>query len=178
MVEEFDSSIRGKWWRPNLRKERKIGKVQGLVCRSQLAILAGHFNWKEQTPVLLRFCITLLKMQIPGRQLLIDLAWFKGTISPFADKGWTCLSRTIQIGSKAEHQGKIRMFLQQERDACWAGKNKIPWDVWVAQWLSICLLLRAWSWSSRIESHNGLLAWSLLLPLLVSVSLCLSWINK
>ena len=124
MVEEFDSSIRGKWWRPNLRKERKIGKVQGLVCRSQLAILAGHFNWKEQTPVLLRFCITLLKMQIPGRQLLIDLAWFKGTISPFADKGWTCLSRTIQIGSKAEHQGKIRMFLQQERDACWAGKKQ------------------------------------------------------
>ena len=52
--------------------------------------------------------------------------------------------------------------------------------MWVAQWLSLCLQPRAWSWSPRIESHVGLLAWSLLLPLLVSLllSLCLLRINK
>ena len=50
----------------------------------------------------------------------------------------------------------------------------------VAQQLSICLRPRAWSWRPRIESHIGLPAWSLLLPLPVSLplSLSVSWINK
>ena len=53
------------------------------------------------------------------------------------------------------------------------------WDAWVAQWLGVCLWLRAWSWSPRIESHIRLPVKSLLLPLPVSLlSLCLSWINK
>ena len=42
-------------------------------------------------------------------------------------------------------------------------------DAWVAQRLSICLWLRAWSWGPGIESHIGLPAWSLLLPLPVSL---------
>ena len=50
----------------------------------------------------------------------------------------------------------------------------------VAQWLSICLGLRLWSWGPGIESCIGLSAWSLLLLLPVSLpfSVCLSWINK
>ena len=55
-------------------------------------------------------------------------------------------------------------------------------DPWVAQRFSACLLPRAWSWSPGIQSHIGLPAWSLLLPLPVSLpvslSLCLPWINK
>ena len=54
------------------------------------------------------------------------------------------------------------------------------WDAWVAQPFSSCLLPREWSCSPGIESHVGLPAWSLLLPLPVSLplSVCLSWINK
>ena len=44
-------------------------------------------------------------------------------------------------------------------------------DTWVAQWLNICLQLRVSSWSSRIESHIGIPAGSLLLPLPMSLSL-------
>ena len=44
---------------------------------------------------------------------------------------------------------------------------------WVAQWLSVCLWLRAGS-GPRIESHIGLPAWVLLLPLPVSLPLCVS----
>ena len=53
-------------------------------------------------------------------------------------------------------------------------------DAWVAQWLSICLQLRVWSWGPGMELHIGLPTGSLLLPLPVSLplSLCLSWINK
>ena len=51
-------------------------------------------------------------------------------------------------------------------------------DAWVAQWLTACLWPRAWSWGPRTESHIGLPAWSLLLPLPVSLplppSLCVS----
>lgn len=53
-------------------------------------------------------------MQIPGRQLLIDLAWFKGTTYPSAGESWVCLPRLIQIRSKAEHQSKIRMLLPEQ----------------------------------------------------------------
>ena len=54
------------------------------------------------------------------------------------------------------------------------------WDHWVAQRLIVCLQLRAWSWSSEMESHIGLFAWSLLLslPMSLPLSLCLSWINN
>ena len=48
---------------------------------------------------------------------------------------------------------------------------------WVAQWLSGCLGLKAWSQSPRIESHIGVPAWSLLLSLPVSLPFSLSWIN-
>ena len=53
-------------------------------------------------------------------------------------------------------------------------------DAWVAEQLSICLWLRLWSQGPRIKFCIGLPAWSLLLPLHVSLPLflCLSWINK
>ena len=47
-------------------------------------------------------------------------------------------------------------------------------DAWVAQQLSICLRFSAWSWGLRIESHIGVPAWSLLLPLPVPLHLSLS----
>ena len=49
-------------------------------------------------------------------------------------------------------------------------------DPWVAQRFSACLWPRVWSWSPGIESSIRLPAWSLLLPLPVSLplSLCLS----
>ena len=46
----------------------------------------------------------------------------------------------------------------------------------MAQRLSVCLQLRAWSWDPGMESHIGLPLRSLLLSL--PVALCLSWINK
>ena len=51
---------------------------------------------------------------------------------------------------------------------------------WVAQWLSVCLWLRAWSWGPGIEPPVGLPAGSLLHPLPVSLplSVCFSCINK
>ena len=53
-------------------------------------------------------------------------------------------------------------------------------DAWVAQRLSSCLRLRSWPRGPGIESHIGLPAGSLLLPLPMSLPLssCLSWINK
>ena len=65
-------------------------------------------------------------------------------------------------------------------------------DAWVAQWLSVCLWPRVWSWSPRIESHIGLPTWSLPLSLptgslqgaclslclCLCLSLCLSSINE
>ena len=47
-------------------------------------------------------------------------------------------------------------------------------NAWVAQWLSICLWLWAWSQGPRIESPIG----SLLLPLPMSLSLSVSLMNK
>ena len=47
-------------------------------------------------------------------------------------------------------------------------------DAWVVQWLSVCLRLRVLSWSPEIESHIGLLAGSLLLPLPMSLPFYLS----
>ena len=56
------------------------------------------------------------------------------------------------------------------------------WNAWVAQWLSVCLWLRAWSQGPGIESHIRLPTWSLLLPLLMSLPLSFSvfheYINK
>ena len=54
-------------------------------------------------------------------------------------------------------------------------EKKKDWDAWVAQWLSVCLWLRAWSRSPGIESCIGLPTGSLLLPLAcVSASLRIS----
>ena len=47
-------------------------------------------------------------------------------------------------------------------------------DPWVAQRFGACLWPGARSWRPGIESHVGLPAWSLLLPLPVSLPLCLS----
>ena len=46
-------------------------------------------------------------------------------------------------------------------------------DPWVAQRFSACLRPRAWSWSPRIKSRIRLPAWSLLLPLPMSLPLSL-----
>ena len=51
-------------------------------------------------------------------------------------------------------------------------------DTWVAQWLSICLQLRAWSRGPGIKSHIGLTAGSLLLTLPMSLPLCVFLMNK
>ena len=59
-------------------------------------------------------------------------------------------------------------------------KKRKTRDACVAQELSVCLWLRAWSWRPGMESHVGLPAWSLRLPLPVSLplSLSLSTINN
>ena len=51
-------------------------------------------------------------------------------------------------------------------------------DAWVAQWLSVCLWLRSWSQSPRINSHIGFPVRSLLLPLPVSLPLSLPLMSK
>ena len=53
-------------------------------------------------------------------------------------------------------------------------KDLFIWDAWVAQWLSVCLRLRAQSWGPGIKSRMGLPTWSLLLPLPVSLPLSVS----
>ena len=55
-------------------------------------------------------------------------------------------------------------------------ENGWNWDVWVAQWLSICFWLRSWPQGSGIESHIRLPSGSQRLPLPVSLplSLCVS----
>ena len=59
-------------------------------------------------------------------------------------------------------------------------KSPCDWDTWADPWLSVFLRLRSWSRGPGIESHIRLPAWSLLLPLPVSLplSVCLSWINN
>ena len=54
-------------------------------------------------------------------------------------------------------------------------------DTCVAQWLSVCLWLRAWTRIPGVESRMGLLAWSLLLlplPMFLPLSFCVSLMNK
>ena len=48
----------------------------------------------------------------------------------------------------------------------------------MAEWFGICFQPRAWSWSPGIESPIRLPAWSLLLPLPVSLPLSLSVSHK
>ena len=50
--------------------------------------------------------------------------------------------------------------------------KKLFADPWVVQQFSACLWPRAQSWRPGMESHVGLPAWSLLLPLPLSLSLC------
>ena len=56
--------------------------------------------------------------------------------------------------------------------------NRVLQDTWVAQWLSICLWLRFWSRGPGIEYRIRLPAWSLLLPLPVSLPLSMSLMNE
>ena len=69
----------------------------------------------------------------------------------------------------------LRVFTKENK--CWLQENWVLSGGWVAQQLSLCLWLREWSWSPRIESHIGLPAWSLLLPLPISLPLCVSLMN-
>ena len=93
-----------------------------------------------------------------------------------------CISLSIKI--KRSRTTKLQIFLGNRDYFLHFKKEKYfkfwSLDTWVAQWFSVCLQLRAWSWSPGIESHIGLPAWSLLLPLPVSLplSISLSWINK
>ena len=53
------------------------------------------------------------------------------------------------------------------------------WDIWVAQWLSTCLWLRAWSPGPGIESRIGLPRREPASPsAYVSASLCVSFMSK
>ena len=58
--------------------------------------------------------------------------------------------------------------------------NENEGDPWVAQWFGACLWPRARSWRPGIESHIRLPAWSLILPLPITLPLCVSheYINK
>ena len=49
---------------------------------------------------------------------------------------------------------------------------------WVAQWLSVCLWLRWWSWGPGIKSHIGLPIRTLLFSLPMSLPLSVSLMNK
>ena len=51
-------------------------------------------------------------------------------------------------------------------------------DAWVAQQLSVCLWLRAWSLGPRIKSRIRLPAWNPFLPLPVFLPLSVSLMNK
>ena len=85
---------------------------------------------------------------------------------------------TLCIWVHHTHQLQCCSFMKSFSLNC---LKMLSWDARVAQRLSVCLRLRAWSWSPMIESCIGFSAWSLLLlPLPVSLpfSLCLSWINK
>ena len=48
------------------------------------------------------------------------------------------------------------------------------WEAWVAQWFSICLWLRSWSWGPVIKSCTRLPRGSMLLSLPMSLPLCVS----
>ena len=73
------------------------------------------------------------------------------------------------------HDSAIFLFHQHNRKIffTWNPKPKCR-DTWVAQRLSVCLRPRAWSWGPGIKYHIRLPAWSLLLPLPVSLPLLLS----
>ena len=75
------------------------------------------------------------------------------------------LTKDIEIPSFMEIQWKLTEL------------KKKSWGAWVAQWLSVCLQLRAGSrvW---IETPIGLPSGSLLLPLPVSLPLSGSLMNK
>ena len=95
-----------------------------------------------------------------------------------------------ELGSEQEHRLEDRNTDKSEefyhkgerqkwsRNLSW-GKERF-WDAWVAQWLNIFLGLRVWTWGPRMESCIGFPVGSLLLPLPMSLtlSMCLSWINK
>ena len=87
---------------------------------------------------------------------------------------WVCYHCGSQESSKSNHL-KNQMQTGSKNQKTNLKEEEIG-DVWVAQRLSVCLQLRAWSPSSRIESHIRLPAWSPLLPLSMSLplSVCVS----
>ena len=56
-------------------------------------------------------------------------------------------------------------------------KNPGPWDAWVAQGLSVCLPLRAWSWVGELSPTSGSL-WGACFSNYVSASLCVCLMSK
>ena len=89
--------------------------------------------------------------------------------------GWEEMT-TQTIGARPKFRGP-----PEQMCGTWTHPYRIPWNwgAWVTQWLSVCLRLRLWSWGPGIESHIRLPAGSLLLlPMSLSLSMWLSWINK
>ena len=87
------------------------------------------------------------------------------------------MTRSIMLVLEPQSHG-IRQFyiLTSSKEGGLILFNVLSWNPWVAQQISTCLWPRAWSWKPGIESDIGLSAWSLLLPLPVSLplSLCVS----
>ena len=122
--------------------------------------------------ILLQICVNSAQRHLDGIWMERDRAsvvWSSGSLK-LSVQGCACLQEN---GEKTYPQHRITPNFHA---------HKIHWflgDTWVAQQFNACLGPRVWSWNPGIESRIWLPAWSLLLPLPISLplSLCLSWIN-
>ena len=150
-----------------------------LSCARHYKYLWSHDHSREQLKGTVN-CPRFPSVHIPK---------FEGRIlPPMPNCAVSVGAKHLMLEGHFLHQHYLFRFYQMPNRSTSFTINSKIWDPWVAQRFSTCLWPRSWSWSPRIKSHIGLPAhmeqapptWSLLLPLpvCVSASMSLSWINK
>ena len=125
------------------------------------AMKVGYFNFPHLSPIYF--------LQFTYISFIIRII-FKGKYQNTHPQKDLYMNLNITLFIVAQNWKQTRCPVIWE----WIKRQNCGRDAWVAQWLSICVRLRAWSWSPKIESWIGFPVSSLLLPLLVSLSIYIS----
>ena len=155
-----------------------VMRTDNSICCRKLNLIT---EIRRHTPAQLQltFCIRPLQ-----HSFLFDMHFthFSESIPSFSSHKSSYMPSTqINWSQHIEPPKNVKCFFQQEElkmNVTWfLPPRSLPLgDPWVAQQFSARLWPGVRSWSPRIESHVGLAAWSLLLPLpgCLPLSVCLS----